>query len=56
MPGQLRDMVSQGFRNIKISVDARTALRIADDIEFAVKECPDGSPDGAGEVYKYLKR
>ena len=36
-PDVLRDLVAVGNTEILIAVDARTALNMADDIEFAVK-------------------
>jgi hypothetical protein len=44
VPALLRDLVHQGSVEVTITVDAATALALADDIEFAVQERPLGKP------------
>lgn len=44
VPALLRDLVRQGSVEVTITVDAATALALADDIEFAVQERPLGRP------------
>ena len=37
MPQMIRDFVAQGYSKVRIEVSATSALRIANDIEFAVR-------------------
>lgn len=54
MPQMLRDMVALGYSSMTLEITSRTALRLADDIEYAVLRCPDGTPDQASEVYSFI--
>jgi hypothetical protein len=44
VPALLRDMVKRGCVEVTLTMSAKTALRMADDLQFAINEHPLGVP------------
>lgn len=44
VPLLLRDLVRRGCVEVSLTFSAKTALRMADDLEFAIQEHPLGMP------------
>lgn len=42
VPAMLRDLVERGAVEVSLTMSAKTALRMADDLEYAVSERPLG--------------
>ena len=51
-PGTLRALVASGFPEIQLTMSAECARRMADDLEFAIREKPLGRPL---EDYTFVK-